>query len=71
MGFLFKKVGDDGCEYVSCKGGCGKDIIKTNSSLCMDCFSKGLPPKEEEWDDTESHSYEQLRAQLKSLSGKA
>jgi hypothetical protein len=27
-------------EYMKCKGGCGKDIIKTKSTLCMNCFTK-------------------------------
>ena len=62
MGFLFTKKGEDGCEYVECKG-CGKDIIKTSSLVCMDCFNKARTTPEEKDD------YDELRSSLQKARG--
>ena len=47
---IFKRTDEFGTEYIQCKV-CKKEIIKTASTTCMDCFSKGKTGLDDKFDE--------------------
>lgn len=66
---IFKRTDEFGTEYVDCKG-CKKQMIKTASKVCMDCFSKGRTGLEDKMDEYKEKRQADLPDSYAKISGR-